>query len=114
MQNPKLSPTEVKNEIKSSAIYMGEDEEDYYGSGMLNFPNLLVDKEYTAPTPSTIGGFYTDTQTVTFDNIPADTQLIYTLDKSIPSNSNGTIYTSPITIDNEMQLNYALIQSINM
>lgn len=111
MQNPKFSPTEVKNEIKSSAIYMGEDEEDYYGSGMLNFPNLLVDKEYTAPTPSTIGGFYTDTQTVTFDNIPADTQLIYTLDKSIPSNSNGTIYTSPITIDNEMQLNYALIQS---
>ena len=91
MQNPKLSPMEVKNEIKSSAIYMGEDEEDYYGSGMLNFSNLLIDKEYTTPTPSTIGGFYTDTQTVTFDNIPADTQLIYTLDKSIPSNSNGTI-----------------------
>lgn len=111
MQNPKLSPKEVQAQIKVSAVYMGEDEENYYGRGMLNFPNLLVDKEYAAPTPSTIGGFYTDTQTVTFDNIPADTQLIYTLDKSIPSNSNGTIYTSPITIDNEMQLNYALIQS---
>lgn len=111
MQNPKLSPKEVQEQIKASAVYMGEDEEKYYGSGMLNFPNLLVDKEYTVPTPSTVGGFYTDTQTVTFDNIPADTQLIYTLDKSIPSTSNGTIYTSPITIDNEMQLNYALIQS---
>jgi|GEM_PF-145862 len=111
MQNPKFSPKEVQEQIKTSAVYMGEDEENYYGSGMLNFPNLLVDKEHTAPIPSTVGGFYTDTQTVTFDNIPADTQLIYTLDKSIPSTSNGTVYTSPITIDNEIQLNYALIQS---
>lgn len=111
MQNPKLSPNEVQEQIKASAIDMGEDERDYYGCGMLNFPNLLNDKEYTVPEPDIKGGFFTDTQTVTFNNIPSDTQLVYTLDKSIPSDTNGTVYAEPITIDNEMQMNYALIKN---
>lgn len=110
MQNPKLSPDEVQEQIKTAAIDMGEDEREYYGFGMLNFPNLLNDKEYITPDPDINSGFFTDTQTVTFKNIPADTQLVYTLDKSIPSNTNGTVYANPITIDNEMQLNYALIK----
>lgn len=110
MQNPKLSPDEVQEQIKASAIDMGEDEKDYYGSGMLNFPNLLNDKEYETPQPDIKSGFFTDTQTVTFNNIPSDAQLVYTLDKTIPSADNGTVYTQPITIDNEMQLNYALIK----
>ena len=113
MQNPKLSPDEVQEQIKASAIDMGEDEQDYYGCGMLNFPNLLTDKEYTIPEPDIKSGFFTDTQTVTFNNIPADTQLVYTLDKTVPSNTNGTVYSEPITIDNEMQLNYALIKDSN-
>lgn len=111
MQNPKLSPDEVQEQIKASAVDMGEDEREYYGFGMLNFPNLLNDKEYITPEPNIKSGFFTDTQTVTFENIPADTQIVYTLDKSIPSNTNGTVYTNPITIDNEMQLNYALIKN---
>lgn len=110
MQNPKLSPDEVQEQIKASAIDMGEDEREYYGFGMLNFPNLLDAKEYITPEPNIKSGFFTDTQTVTFENIPADTQLVYTLDKSIPSNTNGTVYTKPITIDNEIQLNYVLIK----
>lgn len=109
MQNPKRSPEEVQKEIKTSAIDMGEDERDYYGFGMLNFPNLLDDKEYATPEPNIKSGFFTDTQTVTFENIPADSQLVYTLDKTIPSADNGTVYTESVTIDNEMQLNYALI-----
>lgn len=110
MQNPGLSPEEVKGELKSSAIDMGEDEHQYYGAGMLNFPNLIDNKEYETPQPSIKGGFYNDTQTVTLADIPAGTQLVYTLDKSIPSSTNGTVYTEPITIDNEMQLNFALIK----
>lgn len=111
MQNPKLSPAEVQEQLKASAIDMGEDERDYYGSGMVNFLNLLNDQEYAVPEPDIKGGFFTDTQTVSFDNIPADSQLVYTLDKSLPSADNGTIYTEPVTIDNEMQLNYALIKN---
>lgn len=110
MQNPGLPPEEVKEELKASAIDMGEDEHQYYGAGMLNFPNLLDNKEYETPQPSIKSGFYNDTQTVTFADIPAGTQLVYTLDKSIPSSTNGTVYTEPITIDNEMQLNFALIK----
>lgn len=110
MQNPGLSPEEVKEELKASAIDMGEDEHQYYGAGMLNFPNLLDNKEYETPQPSIKGGFYNDTQTVTFADIPTGTQLVYTLDKSIPSSTNGTVYTEAITIDNEMQLNFALIK----
>lgn len=111
MQNPKLSPDEVQEQIKASAVDMGEDEREYYGFGMLNFPNLLDAKEYTTPEPNIKSGFFTDTQTVTFENIPADTQLVYTLDKSIPSADNGAFYTNPITIDNEMQLNYVLVKN---
>jgi subtilisin family serine protease len=110
MQNPGLSPEEVKEELKASAIDMGEDEHQYYGAGMLNFQNLIDNKEYKTPQPSIKGGFYNDTQTVTFADIPAGTQLVYTLDKSIPSSTNGTVYTEPITIDNEMQLTFVLIK----
>lgn len=110
MQNPGLSPEEVKEELKASAIDMGEDEHQYYGAGMLNFPNLIDNKEYKTPQPSIKGGFYNDTQTVTFADIPAGTQLVYTLDKSIPSSTNGTVYTEAITIDNEMQLTFVLIK----
>lgn len=110
MQNPTLSPAEIKNEIKSSAIYMGEDDEMYFGSGMLNFPNIINNKQDNVQIPNVTGGFYNDTQTVEFNNIPDDAQLVYTLDKSIPSNTNGTVYIKPITIDNEMQLNYTLIK----
>lgn len=110
MQNPGLSPEEVKEELKASAIDMGEDEHQYYGAGMLNFQNLIDNKEYKTPQPSIKGGFYNDTQTVTFADIPAGTQLVYTLDKSVPSSTNGTVYTEPITIDNEMQLTFVLIK----
>ena len=110
MQNPGLSPEEVKEELKASAIDMGEDERQYYGAGMLNFPNLIEGKEFETPQPDVKGGFYNDTQMVTFTDIPAGTQLVYTLDKSIPSSTNGTVYTEPITIDNEMQLTFVLIK----
>lgn len=110
MQDPGLSPAEVKQQLKASAIDMGEDERPYYGAGMLNFPNLIEGKEFEAPQPDVKGGFYNDTQMVTFADIPAGTQLVYTLDKSIPSSTNGTVYTEPITIDNEMQLTFVLIK----
>ena len=110
MQNPGLSPEEVKEELKASAIDMGEDERQYYGAGMLNFPNLIEGKEFETPQPDVKGGFYNDTQMVTFTDIQAGTQLVYTLDKSIPSSTNGTVYTEPITIDNEMQLTFVLIK----
>ena len=110
MQDPGLSPAEVKQQLKSSAIDMGEDERQYYGAGMLNFPNLIEGKEFETPQPDVKGGFYNDTQMVTFADIPAGTQLVYTLDKSIPSSTNGTVYTEPITIDNEMQLTFVLIK----
>ena len=110
MQDPGLSPAEIKQQLKASAIDMGEDERQYYGAGMLNFPNLIEGKEFETPQPDVKGGFYNDTQTVTFTDIPAGTQLVYTLDKSVPSSTNGTVYTEPITIDNEMQLTFALIK----
>lgn len=110
MQDPGLSPAEVKQQLKASAIDMGEDERQYYGAGMLNFPNLIEGKEFETPQPDVKGGFYNDTQMVTFTDIPAGTQLVYTLDKSVPSSTNGTVYTEPITIDNEMQLTFALIK----
>ncbi|MGN0534665.1 MAG: S8 family serine peptidase [Eubacterium sp.] len=110
MQNPDYTPARVKERLIAGAIYMGEDNEPYYGNGMINFPNLIDDKTESVPQPDIKGGFYTDTQTVSFSDIPDGTKLIYTLDGSVPGSTNGTVYNEPITIDNEMQLNYALIK----
>ena len=110
MQNPKLSPEEVQEKIKAAAIDMGEDEDMYFGSGMLNMANLIENKEESTPVPSIKGDLYHNTQTVEFNTVPEGVKLIYTLDKSIPSTDNGIVYSEPITIDNEMQLNYALIK----
>lgn len=111
MQNKDLEPAEVEDIIKDRAVYMGEDEEPYCGSGMINFPNLIGSAEYETPMPSVAGGYYSNTQSVSFDNIPAGTQLIYVLGDYMPTSENCTVYTEPITISNETILSYALINT---
>jgi len=111
MQDSALTPAQVKEKLTSAAIDMGEDERPYFGSGMLNIPNLIENRTEHTPIPTVQSGLYHDAQSVEFKNIPDGTQLVYTLDKSVPSSTNGEIYANPIVIDNEMQLNYALIKN---
>lgn len=109
MQNPNYTPEQIKERIKSSAVYMGEDDSYYYGSGVLSFINLIEDMPYQPLTPSSAGGLYHEAQTISFNNIPENTSIIYTTDRTVPGFTNGKEYTKPITIDSDTQLSYVLI-----
>lgn len=111
MQNPTFTPAQVKEKVKSSAIDMGEDDRMYFGSGKLSIANLVGAKTYAAPVPSVKGGTYNSEQIVEFKNIPAGTELVFTFEKSVPSSTNGEVYTAPFIVDNEMQINYVLMKN---
>ena len=51
------------------------------------------------PTIDTEHGFFTEPVQVTITNADATATLRYTLDGSTPSETNGEVYTGPITID---------------
>lgn len=111
MQNPNAQPAEIKEKIKSTAISMGNDDSYYFGAGMLSFANLMWFDDYSVPEPTVIGGVYHDAQTIEFNDIPYGTKLVYTTDRTVPSGTNGTEYTAPITIDCDTQLNFALMSA---
>ncbi|MCA9171387.1 MAG: CotH kinase family protein, partial [Planctomycetales bacterium] len=62
------------------------------------------------PTIDQPHGFFTEPVQVTITNNDANTTLIYTLDGSAPTPSNGTPYAGPITIDKTTVVRAAAIQ----
>lgn len=112
MKNPDMTPAEVKEKIKRSAVSVGEDDSYYFGSGMLSFVNLIDDKPYDVPVPSVSGGLYHNEQTISFD-VPDGVDLVYTTDRSIPTASSSLrtkAYTEPITVSSDTLLIYALVK----
>lgn len=107
MQHPDYTPSQVQEKIKSTAVYQGKDDSYYYGSGILSFSNLIDDKTYEAPKPSIEGGLYHEAQTITFD-VPEGTELIYSTSRFAPSLNNSTVYSSPIVIESDTVIHYAL------
>jgi hypothetical protein len=57
-----------------------------------------------APTFTPGGGTYSSAQTVTIGSTTTGATIRYTLDGSIPSQTNGTIYTGPIVISSNTTL----------
>ncbi|MCU6712722.1 DUF4038 domain-containing protein [Paenibacillus sp. J5C_2022] len=76
-------------------------------SGMTN---SVVTTEYynkrvdSLPTASESGGMYTSSQVIALSTIESDAQIFYTLDGSVPTDTNGLNYHSPIEIDRTMPL----------
>lgn len=111
MQNGEISPSEIKEKIKNGAIYMGDDEEYYFGAGMLNFPNLLDTDKSSNLQISQKSGTYSDSIDISFSGISEGAELYYTVDKTVPDSENGTLYTSPFTVDSDTLVTYALIKN---
>lgn len=112
MQNPDASPDEIKERIKSTAVDMGDEDRFYYGAGLLSFANLTNENSLTTPIPSVTGGLYHEAQTIEFNDIPENTDLVYTvytLSNGVIDNMYKQIYTEPITIDCDAKLVYALM-----
>lgn len=108
MFNPELTPAEVRSRMMSNSIYMGKDEDIYFGSGMLSIVNLVTNTN-SETAAGLDEGEYTDIQELTFENIPDNAKLVYTTDLSIPSADNGIVFSEPIEIKNDIQINYALL-----
>lgn len=71
----------------------------------LNIDDIFL-SDYSGGTPvaatpvfSPDGGHYTEAQTVNITSTTDDATIRYTLDGSIPSDTEGEIYTAPIVID---------------
>jgi len=62
---------------------------------------VQVNPTETVATPllSPLGGTFTSSQTITLSTSTVDATIRYSTDGSNPSDSNGTLYTSPFTID---------------
>lgn len=110
MQDPGLSPGDVKEKIKNSAVYMGKHEAYYYGSGVLNMRNLIENKTCLPPAVSVESGTYSDNIEVAFSSPYEGAQIYYTVDGTIVSEDNGIPYFEPVTIENDTLLTYAVIR----
>ncbi len=62
-------------------------------------PAESAQSQAAAPVFSPDGGSYAGTQTVTITTATAGATIRYTTDGSAPSETSGTIYTTPLTID---------------
>ena len=110
MNQPESKPSEVKQTILSNSIAMDDDENIYFGSGMLSVTNI-VNERALQTKPDLEEKIYNAPQTLSFENIPENGKVIYTTDLSVPTLQNGTVYEKPINIDNDVQINYAVFDS---
>jgi hypothetical protein len=114
MLHPNYTAAQIENCIKNNAIYAGQDNEFYYGAGILSIHNIVVNTDYTLPLPSVSSGTYHNEQLISF-NVPQNTTLIYTTDMHLPNpydmpNLNTKIYSEPIAVTEDTLIIYALIQ----
>ncbi len=68
--------------------------------GSLTVANFAVSTQQTAaaPTFSPAGGTFTSAQSVTISTTTSGAAIRYTTDGSTPSETNGTVYSGPVTI----------------
>lgn len=101
MQNNTLTPDEVYEKIKASAFNTNKPADKLWaGAGLLNYFNLIDGDRKSPVTFNYEGGQYDDTIKVELTSADRlNTKIIYTTDNTLPSASNGTKYSGPITID---------------
>ncbi|MDD6728777.1 MAG: S8 family serine peptidase [Eubacteriales bacterium] len=109
MLDNSLKPEKVKEMVLDSAVNMGEYESYYFGSGILSIPNLIEQKSCPDPEISTEGGTYYDSVEISFTDIDERGKLYYTLDRTVPDEESGILYTEPFEIDEDTLVTYALI-----
>jgi hypothetical protein len=100
------TPTETNGTLYSSAVSISATttlKAIAYESGLVDSP--VTSATYTitlpqvaAPTFSPPGGTYSSVQTVTISCATAGASVRYTTDGSTPTETNGTLYSGPVTI----------------
>ena len=66
--------------------------------------NLVVEPQAATPAFSPVGGNYTGTQSVTLSTTTSGATLRYTTNGTTPSETNGTVYSAPISVPSSATL----------
>ena len=100
MQNNSLNFDEVKEKLQKACIPIQEtNSKKWSGAGLINFYNLIENEEYVSPVSFNYkSGDYTEDIRLEMNCPDSNTKIYYTTDNTIPSKTNGTEYTKPITI----------------
>lgn len=100
MQDNSLSFDEVKEKLQKACIPIQEtNSQKWSGAGLINFYNLIENEEYVNPVSFNYeSGDYTEDISLEMTCPDSNTKIYYTTDNTIPSKTNGTEYTKPITI----------------
>lgn len=100
MQNNSLNFDEVKEKLQKACIPIQEtNSKKWSGAGLINFYNLIENEEYVSPVSFNYEiGDYTEDISLEMNCPDSNTKIYYTTDNTIPSKTNGTEYTKPITI----------------
>lgn len=99
MQNEKLSPAEVESKIKETAVPIQK--RSYFtwcGAGLVNFYSLIDQPKLGDVEFSYTGGDYYEPIAVELSYSDPNAKIIYTTDMTVPSLTNGTVYTEPIEV----------------
>jgi LruC domain-containing protein len=92
-------PIPVSTNIKIIAINTGMTDSDPVSANYV----ISLDKIAT-PTFTPVAGTYAGSQVITIASTTAGTSIVYTLDGTVPSKTNGTAYTAPVTIGADVTL----------
>ena len=99
MQNEELSPAEVESKIKETAVPIQK--RSYFtwcGAGLVNFYGLIDQPKLGDVEFSYTGGDYYEPIAVELSCSDPNVKIIYTTDMTVPSLTNGTVYTEPIEV----------------
>ncbi len=101
-----LSLQDVENYLKANAVDLGDTgRDDYYGYGLVNMKDFRFDgSRCETPFADVDSGSFEDAITVTLGCNTEGASIYYTLNGSVPSPENGTLYTAPITISSSAVL----------
>ena len=99
MQNPNLKPDDICDKLQTAAVpVQRKNDFKWAGAGVLNFYNL-IETDFESPVQFNYsGGEYNNTIDVTLTCPDKNSKIYYTTDNTIPSDTNGTEYKSPIAI----------------
>ena len=99
MLDDTLTPTQVESKIKNAAfpIVNNTSGVEWCGAGILNYTALFEDNLAPEPTFSRESGAYNDAFSLEI-TVPEGYKVMYTMDNTIPTLTNGTKYTEPIEI----------------
>lgn len=103
--NRSYTPNQVKDILLSTAIpFKDKDCNKKYGKGVVNFSDIIDSTRCKEVKSNYSSGVYNDSLNVSLscDNTLVD--IIYTTDGTIPTRSNGNVYSDPIPVSQDTRI----------